>query len=335
MTATVPCPAVKDHLRQLVEANDPDALLRAVDGLVSSRDWETLHHLQMLCREAVERGKQLWSVADHIDYRLALEAPPEWAGPVVTESASRFLLGPLPEVAAMAHTWEEMEPYIPAGPARAVFAHERVVRGEDLRNAPGVDPAAAEVPLVLETWEPDYPVAEYRSGRADFPTPAIPALEVVELPGPARRIEDRPGVEALGALTAAWTESSNGRIDVVAVQGDAAGAIAALGLRRAGLTELTLPEAMATMAWTAASGGAYGRRRGAAAGRFAAWWTVAALTDLLEDWPLSGLDLSEAGRELKWYAFSDLFPTTGWSFHMAVEDPMHGLAWAISAGDAA
>ncbi len=326
---------MKDELRQLVEANDPDALLRAVDGLVSSRDWEMLSHLQKLCREAVERGKQLWSVADHIDYRLALEAPAEWAGPVVTESASRFLLGPLPEVAAMSHTWDEMAPHIPSGPARPVFAQERVVRGEDLRGAAGLDPDAFEVPLRVEPWEPDYPLAEYRSDRADYPTPIIPALEVVDLPDRAARIDDHQGVEALSAITAAWTESSNGRVDVVAVRGDALGAVAALGLRRAAIAELTLPQAMATIAWTAASGGAYGRRRGAAAGRFAAWWTVAALTDLLEDWPLTGLDLSEAGRELKWYAFSDLFPSTGWAFHMAVEDPVHRLAWAIGAGDAA
>ena len=37
------------------------------------------------------------------------------------------------------------------------------------------------------------------------------------------------------------------------------------------------------MAWTAASGGAHGRRRGMAAGRFSAWWTAAALTGLLDD----------------------------------------------------
>jgi hypothetical protein len=33
------------------------------------------------------------------------------------------------------------------------------------------------------------------------------------------------------------------------------------------------------MGWTAASGGAFGRRRGAAAGRFGAWWALAAGDD--------------------------------------------------------
>jgi hypothetical protein len=39
------------------------------------------------------------------------------------------------------------------------------------------------------------------------------------------------------------------------------------------------------MAWAAASGGAHGPRPGAAAGRFAAWWAAATLTDLHADWP--------------------------------------------------
>lgn len=328
-------PAVIEDLRRLVEANDADALLRRVDGLCSGRDWQTLSYLQTLCREAVTRGKQLWSVADHIDYRLALEAPAEWAGPIVTETASRFLLGPLPEVVASTHTWVQLAPHLPEGPARAVVAHERVLRGEDLRQDASIDRAVLEIPLVAEPWEPVYPLATYRPHKAEFPMPQLPPYDLADLAGPAPATDDPGAREALAAIVATWTDSSNGRVDVAAVEGDARSAIASLGLRRAALAELSLQQAMGLIAWAGASGGAYGRRRGAAAGRFTAWWTVATLTDLIHDWPIAGEELVEAGTELTWYAFSDLFPSTGWWFKLAAEDTMHGLAWAVSAGDAA
>jgi len=315
--------------------NDPDVLLRAVDGLCSSRDWATLIQLQLLCRDALTRGKQLWSVDHHIDYRLALEAPAEWAGPVVNETASRFLLGPLPEVAASTHGWNELAAYVPVGPARSVFAHERVLRGEDLSSETSIDPHVLEIPLAIESWEPVYALATYATHRADFPMPRLPALELADLPPAARKTEDRAAVDALTDVVSTWTESSNGRIDIACVEGSAPGAIAALGLSKVAIAQLDLSEAVSLIAWAGASGGAYGKRRGAASGRFSAWWTVASLTDLVEDWPVSGAELAAAGRELNWYAFSDLFPTTGWSFHLAVEDPEHDLAWAVAAGDAA
>ena len=83
-----------------------------------------------------------------------------------------------------------------------------------------------------------------------------------------------------------------------------------------------------------ASGGAYAPRQGAAAGRFGAWWAAACITGLVDDWPVAGDELAEACDEVQWYAWSDLFPTTGWGFHVAAADPLDGLAWAISATDA-
>ena len=215
-------------------------------------------------------------------------------------------------------------------------AHERVVRGEDVRDDDTIDRHVLELPLLIEPWEPDYELATYKSDRAEFPMPRIPALEPVDLP-PARAsvVHDVAASDALTTIVGTWVESSNGRADVRSVKGDAMAAIAALGLRRAALARLNVAEAMALVAWAGASGGAYGRRRGAAAGRFTAWWTAAVLTDLAEDWPVPGDELAAAAAELRWYAFSDLFPTTGWAFHLAAEDPEHGLGWAIAAGDAA
>lgn len=311
-------------LTAAVERGDPDELLRVVDGLCEAREWDRLVELKQRCLHAVERGKQLWGVAEHVDYRLALEAPGRWAGPVIVEGAGRFTLGPLPEVAASTHTWADLEPYIPDGPLRAVTAHERVVRGEDLRGAVVDD--VLETPLRLLDWEPVYPVATYHATKVEVPAPDLPAMEAVELPPPGERI-DHVATEALLALTDVWTDQSNGRSDVVAVRGTALEAVAALGPRTIRTGPTAPAQAMAWMAWAAASGGAYGRRRGAAAGRFGAWWAIAALTDA--DWPVD--DLEPAA--LRWYAWSDLVPPTGWTLHLAMERA-DGMAWAISAVDA-
>ena len=63
-------------VREAIEANDLDGLVRLVDGFASSREWDAIIDLRHRCREAVERGKQLWGVAHYANYRLALDAPP-------------------------------------------------------------------------------------------------------------------------------------------------------------------------------------------------------------------------------------------------------------------
>jgi hypothetical protein len=91
-------------------------------------------------------------------------------------------------------------------------------------------------------------------------------------------------------------------------------------------------EALAAMAWTGASGGAHGRRRGTAAGRFAAWWVVAALAGLLDRWPLSPTEVGEAACRLGWYRWHEAGASTGWALRLAVDDPT-GRAWALRATD--
>jgi hypothetical protein len=86
------------------------------------------------------------------------------------------------------------------------------------------------------------------------------------------------------------------------------------------------------MAWAAASGGAHGRRRGAAAGRFSAWWAAHEIAGL--EWPPEPADLGEAIARLAWYLWSDGSPDTGWALRLAVESPAEGLAWALTAADA-
>jgi ABC-type cobalamin transport system ATPase subunit len=83
------------ELQGLVDAADVTELLVAVDRLVAGRAWDDLTDLARRCNDAVEYGRQLWPVAMHVDYRLALEAPPAYAGGVLRPGAARFALGPL------------------------------------------------------------------------------------------------------------------------------------------------------------------------------------------------------------------------------------------------
>lgn len=317
-----------------IEGNDPAKLLRIVDGMCSTREWDDLVDLAARCRHAVDRGKQLWGVAYHADYRLALEGPPEHAASVAMSGGGGFTLGPLTEVAAMTHAWADLEPWLPPGTVRTLVAQERVVKGEDLTGVAGIDERLIDVPLVLCEWEPAYRVAAYRSDRANHPTPELPAFTTIETPPAAPLVHHPDETDALLALAEAWVTESNGRSEVAAVNGTAREAIAALGPSRIQIGEVDLADAMAWMAWTAASGGAHGKRPGAAAGRFAAWWALAALTDLLEPWPPNSDEVGEAGSSLRWYLWDDLAPSTGWMLRLAVEDPDHNVAWALSATDA-
>ncbi len=317
-----------------IEANDPARLMRIVDGMCSARAWDDLVELAARCRQAVERGKQLWGVAYHADYRLALEASPEYAAAVAATGGGGFTLGPLTEVAASSHRWAELDPHLPPGTARTLVAHERVVQGEDLVGTDGVDSRLVDLPLRLAEWEPPYATAAYRSDRANHPTPESPRMVGVELPPPGAVVDHPDETDALLALTETWVSQSNGRSEAIAVAGTAHQAIAALGPRKIRIGETGLSRAMAWMAWAAASGGAHGKRSGAAAGRFAAWWAIAALTDLLDPWPPDSEELGAAAATLRWYFWDDLAPSTGWVLRLAAEDPEHGLAWAMSAMDA-
>lgn len=312
---------------EAIESSDTDELVRVVDGYCQSKAWDELADLRRRCSEAVGRGKQLWGVEEHIRYRLALEAPPERAGPIVSEGPLRFGLGPLAEVAASTKTWIEMEPHLAIGPERNTVAAERVVRGEA-----GVI-ELPDLPNSLMPWEKGYPLATYKPDKVETPSPRIPELEDVELPSEVIRMSDSESEGALGDLVAPWLEQSNGRYDTATVEGTASEAVRALGLTRARLGELDAAEAFNWMTWAGASGGAHGQRRGAAAGRFGSWWVVATIGDL--EWPPDPEAVAATVEKLRWFWFDDGSPGTGWQLRLAIEDPEAGLAWAISAIDSA
>ena len=321
---------------ELVELGDLDELTRHVDRLVAASDWDGLVDLRDRCRRALERGRQLWPVAAHCEYRLALDAPAAFAARVLEPGAGQFTLGPLPEVVASTHTWEELAPHLPeaAGPLATICAHERVVRGEGLQGDGRVDPLVLDLPPVLQGWEPAYPVARYRADRAEFgdvPAPPMRPLELLSTSQP-KIVEGDEGARALCDLASAWVTQSNGSAKAVCVSGGAMAALAALGVDGALFAEVAPDHALALMAWTAASGGAHGRRRGMASGRFSAWWALAALGGVLDDWPVPSDELGEIASDLRWWRW-DVPGSRGWSLRLAVEDPAERLAWAVEATD--
>ena len=194
-------------------------------------------------------------------------------------------------------------------------------------------PAVLDLPLELQDWEPDYPLATYTDVGAEFPMPDLPDDWTDVDPVPSEMLDDEVDL-AVRQLVEPWLTGSNGHADVVCVEGGVAEALGALGLRRARVVELDPAAALAWLAWAGASGGAHGRRRGAAAGRFGAWWTLAALGDLIDDWPVAPEELGQLAAELRWYRWDAHEPAMGWNLQLAVEDPAEDVAWAILARDA-
>lgn len=313
---------------------DLDELLRLIDGRCAALDWDGLARLRARCEAANDAGRQLWPAAAHAEYRLALEAPARHAGVVLVEGAGRFSPGPLPEVAAQHHDWRELAAHVAPGAPGVLAAHERVVRGEDCRDPEPVGPAVLDIPFVLAPWEPDYALAEYRPHDAAFPAPPRPNLAAVDLPRPATRVAPDDIADALLDLVRAWTTGSDGRADVAVVDGRALDAVSALGPRRVRAAQIDGRDAVAWMAWAAASGGAHGRRPGTAAGRFAAWWVLGALAGVLDAWPPDPDDLGAELDRITWLAWEADEPDVGWRLHLAVEDPARRRAWAITAVDA-
>jgi hypothetical protein len=315
---------------EAVDSGDLDRVIRLVDGLCSSRDWDAVVEARDRCRFVIERGLQMWPAAEYAEYRLALEAPARYAGAVVVDAAGRFALGPLWEVAASTHAWGELADHILPGPARTLAAHERVLRGEDLGGDDRIDRELLDLPLTLLPWEPAYEVAEYLASEARFPAPSLPRLAPTELePGGEPSVDEAS--EALLSLAAPWAERSNGTVRAAAVNGTVEAAIATLGHSRALTAEVDAAVAMSLMAWAGSSGGAYGRRRGSPMGRFAAWWAAAATAGV--EWPPDPGTLGESVSRLRWVAWEPVGVKPGWSASLAVEDPSTGRAWALLALD--
>ncbi|HEX2196306.1 MAG TPA: hypothetical protein VHJ76_05205, partial [Actinomycetota bacterium] len=189
---------MRQALYDLIEAGDLNALLRAVDGMCSERAWDELLDLADACDDALDRGKQLWPISAHVDYRIALEAPGEYAASVLTPDVGRFAHGPLTEVAASTHSREELAPHLPDPVTASYAAQERVLRGEALEDDERAHPELVDLPLRIEPWEPPYALATFRSNLVEVQEPwepRSPWTDASAEPGPP--IDDAELVDAL------------------------------------------------------------------------------------------------------------------------------------------
>lgn len=327
-----------EQLDGLIHSVDLDGLVREIDNRCSDRDWAGLLRLRDRCAAATrETGRQLWPAATLAEYRLALLAPPEWAGTVLDGEAGRFTIGPLSEVAAVHHTWAELQPHLPAVPVALFVAHERAIRGEPIDDGSVADlPPVLDIPAMPRPWEPAYPVSKYSDAGAEHPEPPEPTTpaEPVSPPADVTTIDDEPTESALRSLVETWTAASTGRAEVVCVEGDHLDALGALGVRSARIAEIDASSAIARLAWAGASGGAQGRRRGMAIGRFSAWWLLGALGDLHDAWPPTDDDIVELLGELRWFVWDAHEPPGGWRLQLLISNETEGTAWAINAADA-
>jgi hypothetical protein len=274
---------------------------------------------------------------------------------VLHPEAGRFAAGPLTEVAASTHSWGDLAPHLEDARTAAYVAQERVLRGEDLTGDPRTHPEVLEMPLSLAEWEPVYCLATYRSSYVEVAEPWTPSAPLVETSvAGAPRLDDPELAAALLDLVLPWTSESNGAARAVTVEGEAPGAIAHVAGPDVWLGSLTAGEAMQWMAWAAASGGAHGRRRGAALGRSTAWYAACSAGAL--EWPPAPGELEAAVRDLRWYRWEEdeprphgdegpdrriVGPSTGedpvlregWALRIAVEDRARGWAAALAATD--
>lgn len=335
----------RDELAQAVGRGDLDELVGLVDRVAVRDDWDTLSWLRDRCEAAAEEtGRQLWGVARFADYRIALDAPASVAASVVVPGAGRFALGPLSEVVAQSHQLAQLVDHLDPT-VIATVAQERVLRGEDLMDGSVAwiadlrDEVVAEtgVPAILEPWEPTYVVPTFRAfdrldGDIDVAIagPQMPDDEV-DAGWIDRMDADVALRRALEALVSPWVEQSSGSVRVVVEAGDDRVLGPWLDDARRRPVRIDLREAMARMAFAAASGGVRGRRRGAAAGRSAAWWVATAATGL--DFGPDPDELEYRLATLRWWSIAPEVGRHGWHLGLAVSDPTEGWIAAIDAWD--
>ena len=324
------------ELDDLIQVVDLDGLVLMVDARCTAGDWAGVLRLRDRCAAAsVETGRQLWPAATLAEYRLALQAPDEWAATVLDGESGRFAIGPLSEVVAVHHTWAGLAPHLDDVPIATFIAHERAIRGESIPSAElAALPPVLDIPATPQPWEPTYPVSTYSETGAEHPEPdATGELVAVTPPEHVTIVDDDSTELAVRQLLEAWTAASTGRAETICVEGDHLAALSALGVRSARVAEISAADAIARLAWAGASGGAQGRRRGMAIGRFSAWWLLGALGDLHNDWPPTNAEIDELLADLHWYRWDAHEPAGGWRLQLVVEDHAEGLAWAINAAD--
>ena len=204
------------------------------------------------------------------------------------------------------------------------------MRGDEIDES---EIAVLDIPITPQWWEPQYSLAIYTDDGLQFDPVDIAATNVILAAAHASAMDDNT-IEVFRRMMEPWTAQSNGTARAAVVEGGVEEALGALGLSSAGITDITHLEALQLLGWAASSGGAHGKRRGAATGRSEVWWLLATFTGLDEDWPCDAEELGEVIESLNFSVFrNEEVPTSGWGLHMIIEDPEEGLTVALSATD--
>ena len=319
-----------DALDELIHRADLDALVRYVDDTCSARDWDHLVRVRNEARAAVNSGRQLWPIATLANYRLALWAPAEQAVRALDDTARTFMPGPVSEILAVHHSWEELEPHLAPGHDRSLVAYERSIRRDVIEQD---EPTLLDIPYDILSWEPQYAIATYTDNGVESPEPFLNVQWEPLITREGSPMSDNT-VHVFRQMMESWTAHSNGSARAAVVEGELPEALYALGGINCEVSSITSQEALASVAWASASGGAHGKRKGAATGRSDAWWLMATFTGLDDAWLCDSDELGEILDELQFFTFAhEKTPTTGWNLSLAIVDPEEGLAVAMEASD--
>jgi hypothetical protein len=324
-------------------------LMAEVDSFVLDGQWDEVVALRDRCVAAAQRGHQWWPAAAWAEYRLALDAPGQFAASVLESSASRFTLGPFPEVAASSHAWDELSPFLERSPASATFAHECIALGDDLR----ADDTYAKLPLIfdlpatLQSWEPLYGPVVYHLDRVEHGAPIVnPFAGPLDFESlAADRWKDDATCEALRSLLLPWAQDPQWKVESQSFFGSPE------TLLKDPATPpifLETQVGLALLAWAGASGGPSGRRRGLASARNDLWWALMQMTGLIDEDNPGGPSLAAADdglleelaagvSELRFWSWTptpipgEKAELDGWRIGLIVDAPDESLMWAISA----
>jgi hypothetical protein len=322
-------------LEQLIQRADLDGLVRHVDDTCAARDWEHLVEIRNDARAAVNTGRQLWPIATLANYRLALWAPAPFAVRALDDTARTFMPGPVSEILAVHHSWQDLEPLLEPGHDRGLCAYERALRGDII--APN-EPDILDIPIALQPWEPAYLCVSYNDDGVVEEFPASPQWqEGFDVEGIATTpLDESETIDAFRRMMNAWTSQSNGTADLAIVEGGPAEALGALGYAGiiSELSPMSCSEAWERLTWAASTGGAHGKRRGVATARSDVWWLFAQIAGMTDDWPCDAAECGEIALACEYYVFrNDKTPTEGWGLHLVIVDPDEGLSVALRAHD--
>ena len=322
-------------LEQLIQRADLDGLVRHVDDTCAARDWDHLVEIRNEARAAVNTGRQLWPIATLANFRLALWAPAHFAVRALEDTARTFMPGPVSEILAVHHSWQELEPFLEPSHDRGVFAYERALRG-DIITAD--EPEILDIPIAPQPWEPTYLYATYNDDGVieQFPTNSH-WDEVIVIEGQeAIPLDESDTVDAFRHMMNPWTAQSNGEADLVLVEGSSAQALGALGYVgiQSEVSPISCEQAWQALTWAGSTGGAHGKRRGTGTARSDVWWLFAQIAGLAGDWPCDPHECGQIALGCEYYVFrNDKTPTQGWGLHLVIVDPDEGLSVALRAHD--